>query len=147
MAGVHHRVGVAGDINRIYRAMHEPSGLAGWWASTADGTPEVGQVVNLHFEALTTLSFEITALEENALVRLQCVSGPGPWQNCQLDFTFQQGEKQIWVDLIHENKSVSESDFLYFRTKWPIYLLSMRDLIETGTGTPYPKETKIQIDD
>ena len=147
MARVHHRVGVAGDLNQIYRVMHEPAGLARWWASTADGTPEVGHVVNLHFKALTTLSFEIAALEENALVRLRCVSGPGPWQDSQLAFAFSQDGKQVWVELDHENESASEDDFMYFNTKWPIYLLSMRDLVETGAGTPYPGETKIHFDD
>ncbi len=147
MARVRHRVGMAGEFNRIFLATHEPAGLAGWWASKADGTPEVGQVVNLHFEALTTLSFKIAALEENVLVRLECVSGPGSWQNSQLDFIFQQDEKQVWVELIHENQDASDNDFVYFSTKWPIYLLSMRDFIQTGTGTPYPRETKIQIDE
>lgn len=147
MARVRHRVGVAGNINQIYRAMHEPPGLAGWWATTADGTPEVGHLVNLHFEALTTLTFRLTALEENALVGFQCVSGPGAWQDSQLEFTFRRDEKQVWVGLIHENESASEDDFVYFSTKWPIYLLSMRDFIENGTGRPYPKDTKIQIDD
>ena len=147
MARIRHRVGMAGDIDRIYRATHEPAGLVGWWASTADGRPDVGQVVNLHFAALATLSFEIAALEANARVRLRCVSGPGPWQDSRLDFAFERDEKQVWVGLIHENPSAAEDDFVYFSTKWPIYLLSLRDFIETGTGTPYPNETKIHIGD
>ena len=147
MARVRHRVGVAGDIDRIYRATHEPAGLTGWWASTADGSPDVGQVLDLHFEALATLSFRIAVLEPTARVRLQCVSGPGPWRDSQLDFTFEQDDKQVWVGLIHENPSAAEDDFVYFSTKWPVYLLSLRDFIETGTGTPYPHETKIHIGD
>lgn len=147
MAKVRHRIGVAGSINLIYRAMHEPSGLAGWWASTADGTPEVGHVVNLHFEALTTLSFRVADLAENSRICLRCVSGPGPWQNSQLEFILEQDEKQVHVELTHENKSATDDDFVYFSTKWPIYLLSMRDLIEAGKGTPYPNEIKIHIGD
>lgn len=29
MARIHHRVGIVGDINRIYSAMHVPAGLNG----------------------------------------------------------------------------------------------------------------------
>ena len=43
------QVGVVGDINKIYRATHEPEGLDGWWATKTDGTPKVGQVLDLHF--------------------------------------------------------------------------------------------------
>lgn len=147
MARVRHRIGVAGDIGQIYRAMHEPSGLASWWASAADGTPEVEQLLNLHFAALTTLTFEVLALEQDLRICLHCVAGPGPWQGSELEFTFKEDEKQVWVGLVHENKSVSEDDFVYFSTKWPSYLLSLRNLIETATGTPYPREPKIQVDD
>ncbi len=49
MACVRHQVGIAGDISKIYRSMHEPEGLVGWWATAADGVPEVGQVLDLRF--------------------------------------------------------------------------------------------------
>ncbi len=147
MPRVRHRVGIVGDINTIYRSMHEPVGLCGWWATTTDGTPKVGHVLDLHFADVVTLSFRIDALEENALVRLHCVSGPGPWHNCSLKFSFKQDTDQVWVELIHENEAASEDDFLYFNTKWTCYLLSLRDLIETGKGYPYPKDVKVHFGD
>jgi hypothetical protein len=90
MARVEHQVGVVGDINRIYRAMSEPEGLDGWWATRTDGSPEVGQILNLHFSDVVSLSFRIEALEQDIRVHLHCVSGPGPWQDCDLTFSFKQ---------------------------------------------------------
>ena len=147
MARVRHQVGIAGDIDAIYRAMHEPKGLDAWWATTTDGTPRVGEVLDLHFSDVVTLSFRIEALKENEVVALRCISGPGPWQGSALTFSFRQGDDQVWVGLEHENPAASEDDFLYFSTKWPCYLLSLRDLIETGTGRPYPNDVKIHRGD
>ena len=147
MARVRHRVGIVGAINTIYRSMHEPGGLNGWWTTTTDGTPKVGHVLDLHFSDVVTLSFRIDALEENALVRLHCVSGPRPWQDCSLEFSFKQDADQVWVELVHENEAASEDDFLYFNTKWTCYLLSLRDLIENGKGRPYPNDVKIHLGD
>ena len=147
MAIVKHQVGVVGDINTIFRAMHEPEGLDGWWATKTDGKPEIGEVLDLHFSDVVNLSFKIVALHDNSLVCLHCGSGPGPWQDCDLTFSFKQDKDQVWVGLIHENASVSDDDFLYFNTKWPCYLLSLRDLIETGKGRPYPNDTKIHFGD
>lgn len=147
MARIRHRVGIIGGLNTIYRAMHEPVGLCSWWTTTTDGTPKIGEVLHLHFLDVVTLSFRIDALEENALIRLRCVSGPGPWRDCSLEFSFKQGEDQVWVELVHESEAASQDDFLYFSTKWPCYLLSLRDLIESGKGRPYPNDVKIHLGD
>ncbi len=147
MARVRHRVGIVGAISNIYRSVFEPEGLCGWWATTADGMPKIGQVLDLHFTDVVTLSFRIEALDENALVCLHCVSGPEPWRNCVLQFSLKRDTNQVWVELVHENEAASEEDFLYFNTKWPCYLLSLRDLIETGKGRPYPNDVKIHVGD
>ncbi len=147
MAVVKHQVGVVGDISEIYRAMHEPEGLDGWWPTKTHGSAEIGQVLDLHFLDLATLSFRVAALEENSLVRLNCICGPGPWQDCQLTFSLKQDADQVWVGLIHENDAASDDDFLYFSTKWTCYLLSLRDLIENGKGRPYPGDVKIHMGD
>jgi hypothetical protein len=59
MTRISHRVGIVGDINKIYRSMHEPMGLCGWWATTSDGTPNVGQVLDLHFTEVVCQSSKI----------------------------------------------------------------------------------------
>lgn len=147
MAKIKHQVGVVGDINKIYRAVHEPEGLDGWWATKTEGKPEVDEVLNLYFSDVVTLSFKVVALQKNALVHLHCVSGPGPWQGCDLTFSFKQDTDQVWVSLVHDNDAATDDDFLYFNTKWPCYLLSLRDLIESGKGRPYPNDIKIHLGD
>ncbi|SLN72209.1 hypothetical protein ROA7450_04006 [Roseovarius albus] len=147
MAKITHQVGIAGEIKEIYRAMHEPEGLNGWWATTTDGTPTIGEVLDLHFADVVTLSFRIDELNENAKVGLHCVSGPGPWQNSTLLFSFKSDHDQVWVTLEHENPAATDTEFLYFSTKWTCYLLSLRDLIETGVGCPYPNDIKIHVGD
>jgi hypothetical protein len=127
--------------------MNEPEGLDGWWATKTDGKPEIGEILDLSFLDVVTLSFKIVALQKNALVHLHCVSGPGPWQDCDLTFSFKQDIDQVWVGLVHENDAVPDDDFLYFNTKWTCYLLSLRDLIETGKGRPYPNDVKIHLND
>lgn len=147
MAKVKHQIGVVGNINKIFSALHEPEGLDGWWATKTDGSPEINNILELHFSDVVTLSLEVVALQENTLVHLHCVSGPGPWQDCDLTFSLKQGADQVWVDLVHENAAASDNDFLYFSTKWTCYLLSLRDLIETGKGRPYPNDVKIHLGD
>ena len=147
MAIVRHRVGIRGEASDIYRALFDPTLLPGWWASTASGTPDSGEAIALHFAKLTTLSFLIRTLVPEREVLLECTAGPGPWQGSRLRFTLEKTADQVFVSLLHENPEAHDDEFLYFSTKWPLYLLSLRDLIETGSGSPYPHDTKINHGD
>ena len=147
MAKIKHQIGVVGNINKIFCAIHEPEGLDGWWTTKTDGNPEINNILELHFSDVVTLFFKVVALQENTLVHLHCVSGPGPWQDSDLTFSLKQAADQVWVGLVHENAAASDDDFLYFSTKWACYLLSLRDLIETGKGRPYPNDVKIHLGD
>ncbi len=147
MARVRHRVGIRGELSEIYRALSDLDRLAGWWASSASGTPEVGGTISLHFAGLTTLEFAVDEMIPEEAVALICTEGLGPWRGSRLSFGLQDAEDQVFLSLVHENEGASEDDFLYFSTKWPLYLLSLRDLIETGAGRPYPNDIKIHFGD
>jgi hypothetical protein len=147
MAEVRHRVGIRGSVADIYIALVEPSQLGGWWASYASGTPEVGKTLDLTFGELVTLSFVIRDLQRNLLVHLECSSGPFPWQGSQLHFALEDADDQVFVTLTHSNNGAGDESFVYFSTKWPLYLLSLRDFIETGSGRPYPNDIKIHYGD
>ena len=147
MANVKHRVGISGSIDALYQSLVTNQGLAGWWASSASGKAETGCQVDLTFTALAVLSFEYVELQTNNIVRLKCLSGPGPWQDSELLFELEASDEQVFLTLTHQNNNSSEDEFLYFSTKWPVYLLSLKDLIETGSGRPYPHDIKIHVGD
>ncbi len=147
MAQVRHRIGVNGEIGRVYESLIQPEKLSGWWASGAHGSSETGSVLRLEFSGLGSLSFSIKTLEAPATVVFECVDGPGAWSGSELRFDLRDDGEQTFVTLTHSNPSASDDDFLYFSTKWPVYLLSLRDLIETGSGRPYPRDIKIHVGD
>ncbi len=142
-----HRVGIRGSVDTIFQSLVTNGGLSGWWASSASGTAEVGGKIDLTFTDLAVLSFEFTEMQSNKIVRLRCITGPGPWQNSELMFELEESDEQVFLTLTHQNNDSTDEEFLYFSTKWPIYLLSLRDLIEKGSGRPYPNDIKIHFGD
>ena len=147
MAKIKHRVGVNAPIDQVFAALTTSEGLAGWWASAAEVSMKIGGSVELTFNGLSVLKFKCKGIQENKAVNIQCVEGPGPWQDSELLFELEQAVDQVFVTLTHRNDAASEEDFLYFSTKWTCYLLSLRDLIETGAGRPYPNDIKIHVGD
>ena len=147
MVRVTHRIGIDNSIDNVFAALTSSEGLAGWWASSVKIDAEIGGEVGLTFTGLAVLKFKYNEIQENRRVHMECVEGPGPWQGSELLFELEQAENQVFVTLTHRNHVSSEEDFLYFNTKWPCYLLSLKDLIETGKGRPYPDDTKIHVGD
>lgn len=147
MAKVKHQVGIAGTITSLYNNLTTNEGLSAWWATSASGTTAVGSEIQLEFLNLAVLCFQYQQLDDNKKVSLKCVSCPGSWQDSTLVFELYQEDDQVFVTLTHQNEKSTEEDFLYFSTKWAIYLMSLKDLVETGKGRPYPLDTKIHHGD
>ena len=134
MSKVKQKVGIEGSVKSVYDCLITNEGLSNWWATSASGIAELGGFIDLEFLNLAVLSFRYDILKINKVVKLFCVSGPGPWQDSELLFELENTEEQTFVTLTHQNDNSSDDDFLYFSTKWPVYLLSLKDLIETGKG-------------
>lgn len=147
MAKVTHQIGIDGSVDQVFSALTTNAGLAGWWASSAEIDLDIGGRVILAFDDLAVLYFEYKAIETNSRVTIVCTDGPNPWLNSELVFELIQSDEQVFLKLTHQNTTASEDDFLYFRTKWVCYLLSLKALIETGKGRPYPNDIKIHVGD
>ncbi|WP_422080181.1 SRPBCC family protein [Ulvibacterium sp.] len=139
-----HFIGAKTTKEEMYKAISEPQGLEKWWATSAKGDPKIGETIALHFENLTTLTFKYTAIVPYEKLELTCSEGPTPWQNAVLTFELEEREGQVFLTHTHSNiPSDDMASLTYFNTKWTVYLLSLKDYLETGKGTPYPTELKL----
>jgi uncharacterized protein YndB with AHSA1/START domain len=147
MAEIRHRVGIRGSPSAIYADLIQPGQLKAWWASHATGSPIIGNELVLEFAGFAQLTFKVVELVSDDRVAFECVSGPGPWVGSKLAFVLEPADDQVFLTLTHSNIDPADPSYLYFNTKWPVYLLSLKSLIETGKGTPYPTEPKIHDGD
>ncbi len=143
MAKIKHRVGIVAPIGKVWEALTTPEGLSGWWSSSATITSEE---VQLEFKGLTKLTFSIINQEDLVHFHLQNIVDLPPWGGSDLEFHIMSVDDQVFVTLLHAHPDASDDDFQYFRTKWPIYLVSLKQYVETGTGNPFPDDIKIQAD-
>ena len=139
MATVHHRVGIAATPEQAFACLTEPDKLTGWWASSA----EISGNLRLGFTGLTTLEFEVVENRAPSRLLLRCLGKPATWAGASLEFRIEPTEDQTYVYLTHAKEAASDADFLYFNTKWPLFMVSLKDYIETGVGRPYPNDQRI----
>ncbi|MEM9083331.1 MAG: SRPBCC domain-containing protein [Planctomycetota bacterium] len=145
MARVHHRVGIKASETRVFESLVQADDLASWWSSSAecDGTDQEGGTIDLGFVGLTTLRFRVDASDAPNRLLLVCVGEPEIWQGSTLDFRVQARDGQTFLYLTHEKASATDEEFLFFNTKWPLFLVSLKDHLELEAGKPFPNDQRI----
>lgn len=145
MNEIRHRVGIRAPIADIYEALYRPAKVIEWWSTGARGPGEVGSLIELIFPGYPNHVWKIEELTPGKLVRLKFQSGPDPWRKSELLFDLRPGPREVFVTLTHLTApDISPDDFQYFCTKWPTFLVSLKEYLETGKGRPYPNDIKIQ---
>ena len=144
---IRHRVGIKAHLPDIYDATFQPAKLQSWWAASASGSGTLGSQIELMFPGYPNHVWEIAELSLHALVRLKLLYGPEPWHGSELCFEFESANVQVFVTLTHTTgPGVPPDAQQYFCTKWPMFLVSLKQFLETGRGMPFPDDIKIQHD-
>jgi len=147
MDNIRHRVGIKANVKDVFEAVHHPNKLTGWWATKAAGGTDLGSQVELEFPGYPKFVWEIAELSVNERVCLNFIAGPEPWSGSELIFELDEAEAQVFVTLTHVTVTETPKEaFLFFCTKWPLFLVSLKEFLETGVGKPYPNDIRIQHD-
>ena len=143
MVNILHRIGVASSSPaEVYAALTTLEGLSGWWARDTTGDTEVGGVIAFRFGPG---GFDMKVLEAvpGKRVLWEVVDGPAEWIGTHISWELRQdGDYTI---VLFEHLGWAEPvEFMYHcSTKWATFLLSLKQLLETGQGAPDPVDVKI----
>lgn len=143
MIDIVHRIGIQhGTPEEVYRALTTIDGLAAWW--TTDTTGDAGQDGVVAFRFIPGgFDMRVDELVPDKLVRWTVVEGPDEWVGTEVTFELRQEGEYTIVLFAHRGWS-EQVEFMYHcSTKWAAYLLSLKQLVETGVGAPAPHDVMI----
>jgi Activator of Hsp90 ATPase homolog 1-like protein len=143
MPDILHKVGIkSSSLNDVYKALTTVEGLSGWWTTNTQGESKVGGVLQFRFGAG---GFDMKALELHPAkcVLWQVVDGPEEWIGTKISFELNQ--KDDWTIVLFKHGDWKEPvEFMHHcSTKWGVFLLSLKSLLETGKGAPHPNDIKL----
>jgi hypothetical protein len=142
MVDILHRVGVEAALPAVYRAVASTAGLAGWWTQDVTGESRVGGILTFRFGPEGKNRMRVVELSEDRRVEWECVEGPAEWIGTRLSFELNASDGESVV-LFAQRGWKEPVEFMHAcSTKWGIFLLSLKALVETDTGTPYPNDPK-----
>jgi uncharacterized protein YndB with AHSA1/START domain len=143
MADILHRIGVEHSTpERVYDALTTVEGLSGWWAEKTTGQAGLDGVIQFRF-AVGGFDMKVIELDPGQLVRWEVVDGPPEWTGTTVRWDLRQEGDYTIVLFKHEGWHEPVEFMHHCSTKWAIYLMSLKQLLETGEGAPDPRDVKI----
>jgi uncharacterized protein YndB with AHSA1/START domain len=147
MSDILHRVGIKSSVDEVYKALSTREGLAAWWTNNTQGESLVGEVLKFRFvtdgKDIGGFEMKVLQLQPVKQVLWQVVGGPDDWIGTQISFELKQEGDYAIVIFKHLGWKEPNEHMHHCSTKWAIFLMSLKSLVETGNGSPSPSDIKI----
>ena len=148
MVDIVHRVGIKAPLSDVYAALAATDGVAGWWTREACGDARVGGTLTFGFrnpsgEEIGRFDMEVLELAPNERVRWRVKAGPPEWVGTDVEFSLSKQGDYTVVLFGHRGWREEVEFTAHCSMKWATFLLSLRELVETGRGRPSPDDLKI----
>lgn len=145
MADIIHRVGIKAPVSDVFAAVSTVEGVAGWWTKETTGA---GNEIDVRFlspsgQEIGGMAMEVTEVEPNRKVQWRFKTGPEEWIGTDATFDLQQDGENTILLFGHRNWREPVEFMAHCSMKWATFMLSLKELVETGRGKPSPNDIKI----
>ncbi|MBL0953375.1 MAG: SRPBCC domain-containing protein [Leptospira sp.] len=150
--GIYHKIGVKASIDEVMSALTTKLGLSNWWTKDvggifANGVSAIGEVITFEFGHGNAIEMKVQEISPKQVI-WECVSGPMDWIGSHIDFQLNLGKatkgEEMTILYFRHHDWKNESEFTaHCSMKWATFLLSLKNLLETGNGRPAPDDIKI----
>jgi len=144
MVDILHRIGVEHTTpDVVYEALTSADRLAGWWTADTRGSGEVGGVLEFRFPPVGGFDMQVLEAVPGKRVTWRVVDGPAEWIGTTVDWELRQDGDWRIVLFTHAGWAEPGEFMHHCSTKWASFLLSLKQLVETGAGAPAPRDVQI----
>ena len=148
MPDIIHRIGIQSSASNVYKAIATIEGLRNWWTEEVEGEEQTGSSIEFTFrsedgDVLGVMKMQVTELIDEKSIRWKCTEGPEEWIGTDITFDLVQHGDQIVILFGHRNWREPVEFMAHCSMKWAVFLLSLREYVETGEGKPSPNDLKI----
>ncbi len=141
MVDILHRVGIMARPEKVYEALTTVAGLTAWWTTDASG--DADGVLKFRFGDVGGFDLKVLDLQPDARVLWEVVEGPTEWVGTTVSFDLAQDGDWTIVLFAHSGWREPVEFMNHCSTKWASFLMSLKSLVETGTGAPHPHDVQI----
>ncbi len=145
---INHRIGIKAPIAKVYDAISTTTGIASWWTREVTGESEEGCSFQVRFLSdsgveIGSMDIRVVSLQPNCCVQWLFLSGPAEWLGTDVTFTLKQEGEHTIVLFTHSRWREAVEFTAHCSMKWATFLMSLKQLLEDGQGSPSPNDLKI----
>jgi uncharacterized protein YndB with AHSA1/START domain len=130
------------SVDDVYAALTTLEGLSGWWATDTTGHPDVGGTLAFRFGP-GGFDMVVRELTPGKGVVWEVTDGPAEWIGTTVRWDLKQDGDYAIVLFAHQGWREPVEFMYHCSTKWATFLVSLKQLVETGTGAPDPHDLQI----
>ncbi len=146
MFDIMHRVGVKATPRQVYDALATRDRLAGWWTSDTQGRTEAGGVIHFRFGDRGFIDTKVLELKPEQRVVWEVTDGPAEWIGTRIIWALAPEGAGTTIRFMHQGWR-EQVDFMgHCSTKWATFLMSLKAMLETGKGAPFPNDVLVSVD-
>jgi uncharacterized protein YndB with AHSA1/START domain len=148
MVNIIHRVGIKSPVEKVYEALSTTRGISGWWTKDSTGDSQIGKTIVVRFHSVDgkevgSMNIDIKDLIPGKKIHWKFIGGPPEWIGTEVIFNLHQEENFTIVLFSHINWAEEVEFKAHCSMKWAIFMLSLKQFLETGEGKPSPNDIKI----
>lgn len=143
MVDILHRVGIQSPPASIYNALATREGLANWWTNDTQGDSKVGGVVKFRFGERGFIDMKVLELKPAQRVVWEVVGGPQDWIGTEVHWDIKPEGDNTAILFKHQGWREPVEFMHHCSTKWGVFLMGLKSMVETGKGDPWPNDVHI----
>lgn len=140
MPEVLHLLKIKSSPERVYQAITTAEGIAHWWTRDATIGAEVGARGEFGFyERRFVMNLHVTELVPPIHVGWHLESPPSAGMT--IAFDIRPADDGTVLAFAQRGYKETDDNFARVNTRWGYYLISLKNYLELGAGTPNPDDT------
>lgn len=137
MEKIEHINYIKAPIEKVYEALVTQNGLGRTWTTKLIVKPELNFVNEFYFDDEDATQMKVIELTENKRIVWECISSDPEWIGTSISFDLSEKDGVTSVVLRHEKWRKLTEYYRWCNYNWAMFLLSLKEYCENGTGTPY----------
>lgn len=142
MADILHLIQIRAPRETVYQTIATSEGIRQWFSRDADVEARIGGSGELRFAGgQRVLRVGIAALEPATRIVWKVHSAAMPnWADTEIEFSMAADGGDTLLHFAHRGFAQADDLFAMSATIWASFLISLKQYLETGKGTPHPDD-------
>jgi hypothetical protein len=137
MARIVFQIEIEASSDAIVAALDTADGIAGWWTEDVSFDGGVGATMKLGFPTVPQpFELRVDEVGDRRVAWTSVGNFPPHWVGTEIIWTLAPNDGGNTVHLSHQGWASDEGPFPIAAMTWGQLMLSLKEFVETGSGTP-----------